>query len=75
VGDGCVVDEAVVLPGARIGAGCKLHRVIIDTNVEVPDGTVVGFSSPSSIEKLGGSARIALVTGDATRPKIFRSVA
>jgi glucose-1-phosphate adenylyltransferase len=75
VGDGCVVDEAVVLPGARIGAGCKLHRVIVDSNVEVPDGTVVGFSSPSSIERVASSSRIALITGDATRPKDFRSVA
>jgi glucose-1-phosphate adenylyltransferase len=74
VGDGCVVDEAVVLPGARIGEGCKLHRVIVDSNVEVPAGTVVGFSSPSSIER-ASAGRIALLTGDATRPKDFRSVA
>jgi len=75
IDDGCVVDETVVLPGARIGAGCKLHRVIVDSNVVVPDGTVVGFSSPSSIERGASTGRIALLTGDATRPKNFRSVA
>ncbi len=25
VADGCLLDEVVVLPGARIGAGCKLR--------------------------------------------------
>ena len=40
VGDGSVLDEAVVLPNARIGANCRLRRVIIDSGTEVPDGTV-----------------------------------
>jgi ADP-glucose pyrophosphorylase len=64
-----------VLPGARIGAGCKLRRVIVDSNVEVPEGTVVGYQPPANIERVGMSPRVALLTGDATRPKDFRSVA
>jgi len=40
VGEGSSVDEAVVLPGARIGSNCRLRRVIIDAGVAVPDGTV-----------------------------------
>ena len=79
VGDGSLLDEVVVLPGARIGAGCKLRRVIVDSNIEVPDGIVVGYPPPSSIERsverAGAGSRIALLTGDATRPKDFRSVA
>jgi glucose-1-phosphate adenylyltransferase len=75
VGDGSLLDEVVVLPGARIGAGCKLHRCIIDSNVVVADGTVVGYQPPSNIERLGATPRVALITGDATRPKDFRSVA
>ena len=75
VGDDSLLDEVVVLPGARIGAGCKLHRCIVDSNVVVADGTVVGYQPPSNIERLGASPRIALVTSDATRPKDFRSVA
>jgi ADP-glucose pyrophosphorylase len=64
----------VVLPGARIGSGCKLRRCIVDSNMRVADGTVVGFQLPSNMER-AGPARIALITGDATRPKDFRSVA
>jgi glucose-1-phosphate adenylyltransferase len=74
VGDGSLLDEVVVLPGARIGSECKLRRCIIDSNVQVADGTVVGFQPPSNIERVGPQ-RIALITGDATRPKDFRSVA
>jgi glucose-1-phosphate adenylyltransferase len=42
IGEGSTLDEAVVLPGARIGSNCRLRRVIIDADTHVPDGTVVG---------------------------------
>jgi glucose-1-phosphate adenylyltransferase len=74
VADGSLLDEVVVLPGARIGSGCRLRRCIIDSNVQVADGTVVGFQAPGSIERVG-APRIALVTRDATPPRDFRSVA
>jgi glucose-1-phosphate adenylyltransferase len=75
VGNDSLLDEVVLLPGARVGAGCKLRRVIVDSNYEVPDGTVIGYQPPSNIERAGAASRIALLTGDATRPKDFRSVA
>ncbi|MEJ1960764.1 MAG: glucose-1-phosphate adenylyltransferase [Gammaproteobacteria bacterium] len=75
VGDGALLDEVVALPGSRIGDGCKLRRCIVDSNVSVADGTVVGYQPAGGIDRLGMSQRIALITGDATRPKDFRSVA
>jgi glucose-1-phosphate adenylyltransferase len=44
VADGSELNEAVVLPGAHIGANCRLHRVIVDSGVHVPDGTVAGYA-------------------------------
>jgi glucose-1-phosphate adenylyltransferase len=41
VGEGSTVDEAVVLPNARIGSNCRLQRVIVDEGAIVPDGAVV----------------------------------
>lgn len=41
VGEGSVLDEAVVLPRARIGSNCRLRRVILDEDVTIPDGTVL----------------------------------
>lgn len=37
VADAAEVSESIVWPGARIGAGCRLHRCIV-TDVRVPDG-------------------------------------
>jgi glucose-1-phosphate adenylyltransferase len=45
VGEGSFLDEVVVLPGARIGTGCRLRRVIIDADMEIPDGVSVGLQS------------------------------
>jgi glucose-1-phosphate adenylyltransferase len=37
-----LVDEAVLLPGVRVGPGCEIRRAIIDSNVVVPPRTVIG---------------------------------
>ena len=42
VGEGTILEEAVVLPNARIGANCRLRRVIVAPGMQVPDGTVSG---------------------------------
>jgi glucose-1-phosphate adenylyltransferase len=50
---GAAIDQAVLLPGARIGEGCDIRRAIVDTNVIVPPGTMIGH---------GDSGPISLVT-------------
>jgi glucose-1-phosphate adenylyltransferase len=75
VGEGSLLEEVVALPGARIGAGCKLRRVIVDSNVEVPDGTVVGYQPPTNIERSGAASRVVLLSGNAVSKNDFRSVA
>jgi len=41
VGKGANVTETVALPGAVIGAGSRLHGVIVDAGYRVPEGTVL----------------------------------
>ncbi len=36
------IDHAIVLPGVDIGRGVRLRNVIIDSNVRIPAGLVVG---------------------------------
>ena len=36
------VEEAVILPYCNIGRGARLHRVIVDSGVRIPEGLVVG---------------------------------
>lgn len=52
--DGSNIDQAVLLPGARVGAGCHLRRVIVDSGTRIPDGTVVAPDSG-----------VTLISGDA----------
>jgi len=40
-----IIDQAVLLPGARIGARCEIRRAIVDANVVVPPGTVIGSAA------------------------------
>jgi glucose-1-phosphate adenylyltransferase len=45
VAEGSLVDEAVILPNARIGCNCRLRRVIVDAGLTVPEGTNVGWQT------------------------------
>lgn len=78
VGDGAIIDESVVLPNARIGANCRLRRVIVDSGVYVPDGTVIGWQAAGALDRAsGGAPQVTLLAHDtiATSAKDFRSVA
>jgi glucose-1-phosphate adenylyltransferase len=65
VGEGSTVDEAVILPNARIGANCRLRRVIVDAGMTIPDGTVVGYpSTVQAPEAVRSSGRVTLLARD-----------
>jgi hypothetical protein len=51
-----------------------LRRVIVDSGVGVPDGTVIGWL-PTGAHERGPTPHVTLMTGAATAPKDFRSVA
>jgi glucose-1-phosphate adenylyltransferase len=68
VAEGTLLDEAVVLPGARIGANCRLRRVIVGAGVKVADGSLVGWQAPSSVESARGSSRVTLLAGSDSPP-------
>lgn len=42
VGEGSVVEDCVVLPGAQIGRGVRLKRCIVDKRCVLPDGLCIG---------------------------------
>ncbi len=65
---GTLLDEVVALPGARIGANCKLRRVIIDAGVEIPDGTCIGAQAATSLDSVRASGRVTLVSHNWTVP-------
>jgi glucose-1-phosphate adenylyltransferase len=38
----CAVEECILFEGVSIGRHCRIKRAIIDKNVEIPPGTVIG---------------------------------
>jgi glucose-1-phosphate adenylyltransferase len=77
VGEGSTLDEVVVLPNARIGANCRLRRVIIDAGMHIPDGTVVGYPDARASEGSTGISSVALLArdsmSDAGQPAVQQS--
>lgn len=45
VAEGSLLDEAVILPDARIGPNCQLRRVIVDAGMVLPEGTSAGWQT------------------------------
>ena len=39
----------VLLPGVRIGKGAVVRRAILDKNVVVPDGALIGVDAPWTV--------------------------
>ena len=54
VHDGTVVKDSIILPGASIGKNCKVTKAIVNENVVIPDGTVIG-SEDGEITVVGKS--------------------
>ena len=40
-----IVSESILFPGVRVGPGARLHRCVIDKNVEVPAGRSIGHDA------------------------------
>ena len=70
IGHGAHVSDCVVLPGAVVGRDAVVRRAILDKNVVIPDGAVIGVDpvrdrelytvSPSGIVVLGKNAVAAV---------------
>ena len=41
----CEVEYSILMPNAEIGRYSRIRRAIIDTNVKVPDSSVIGFNA------------------------------
>jgi glucose-1-phosphate adenylyltransferase len=59
------VNLAVVLPGAQIGRGARLNRVVVDRGCHIPDGMVIGEDPVEDERRFYRSEHgITLVTRD-----------
>ncbi len=57
------VEDAVILPGADIGRYCRLKKVIIDEDCQIPPHTVIGFDAEADARRFYRSPTgVVLVT-------------
>ena len=71
---GAEITDAVILPRAVIGAGCRLRGVIVDSGARIPDGTVIDSSAGGTvaIERVKPAV---LTADDASLPNFAYAVA
>jgi glucose-1-phosphate adenylyltransferase len=55
VDEGAVVTDSILFPGVRIGRGARLHRAIIDKNVEVPHDMAIGLDPTADASRFATS--------------------
>jgi glucose-1-phosphate adenylyltransferase len=66
VGADSVIEQTIVMPDARIGAGCHLRRAIVESGSQVPDGLVIGEDPNIDAERFQLSqGGVVLVTASA----------
>lgn len=59
----CSIENAVVLPGADIGARCRLRKVVIAEGCRLPEGTTIGWDAKADAKRFYRSpAGVVLVT-------------
>ncbi len=51
VGPDSIIEQSVVLPSVKVGAGCRLRRVIVEAGSRVPDGLVIGLDPGHDAER------------------------
>ena len=41
----CSIEESILMPGVRVGRHARLHRTIVDRDVDIPRGAMIGYNS------------------------------
>lgn len=68
IGAGSLVNDSVLLPGATIGAGCVLDRVVVDADCAIPDGTRLGSVFMTNSSHYSSPGGIVLATSSSAVP-------
>jgi len=40
----CTVEDSILMPGVRVGRHAKIRKAIIDRDVDIPRGALIGFN-------------------------------
>ena len=68
VGANAVIRDSVLLPGASVGAGCVLDKVIVDCGAQIPSDTRLGASCSCVAEYYASPGGVVLATAAPSVP-------
>lgn len=51
VGNESFIEDSILLPGVRVGENCRIRNCIIDKDVKVPKGEVIGYDKKQDRER------------------------
>jgi glucose-1-phosphate adenylyltransferase len=68
VGPNAVIRDSVLLPGAVVGAGCILDRVIVDCEARIPPDTMLGAQLRSDSRYYASPEGFVLATATRSAP-------
>ncbi len=71
VGEHATLNECVLFPGAKVGRGAKLRRVIVEEGVTVPPGMVIGYRSEPT-DRAASPAGVVVFAGDSRASDVGR---
>ncbi len=64
---GCEIEGCIIFRGARIGRGAKLRRVIVEEDVEIPEGARIGWGGDSRQFTISDGGVVVVPAGYAFR--------
>lgn len=70
IGAGAVVRDSVLLPGATVGDGCVLDRVVVDCDATIAEGTVLGTRLDDDSPYYASPEGIVLATAERPIPPL-----
>jgi glucose-1-phosphate adenylyltransferase len=70
IGAGAVIRDSVLLPGANVGDGCVLDKVVVDCDAAIPRGTTLGTRLGVDSNYYASPEGIVLATARRSRPPI-----
>ena len=70
VGANAVIRDSVLLPGAEIGAGCILDKVIVDSDARIPPDTMIGARLGSESRYYASPEGVLLATAARSSPPL-----
>jgi glucose-1-phosphate adenylyltransferase len=64
----CTIEESILMPGVRVGRHARLRRVIVDRDVTIPRGALIGYNLEEDRQRHTVTEKGVVVVTSSDRP-------